>query len=447
MNKFIIILTKFITFILNKVLKKNGGNLPGKIAKKINKNIIKYFNIKGKVIAVTGTNGKTTTNNCIKFMLEKNGKKVISNSNGNNMETGIISELIKHSKINGDIECDFLTLEVDESYVPIIFKKIKLDTLVILDFFRDQLDRNGEVENLILKINDFLKIYDGNLILNADDPNVARLGRANKNNNNVKYFSVDKYEFATLEEKEAGEGKFCPFDKERLQYEYYQYSHIGKFECPKCHFGKEEIFVELRNINVKNGEFDVLANKKELTHLKTTANSIYSAYNYAAVISVAKLYGFDPRQALKEFKLNNGRGEIIDVNGCKTLINLAKNPTGANVSLRMLNEDEDEKELLFVLNDNVADGFDVSWIWDINFDVKNVTRIITSGKRAYDLAIRIKTAFYPSEKIECFINLTDAVNSLYKTKTKKYIIANYTALQPTRKEVLKLKNCSEKIEK
>lgn len=438
MNRFIIILTKFINFILTKVLKKNGGNLPGKIAKKLNKNFIKYFNIKGKVIAVTATNGKTTTNNCIKFMLEQNGKKVVSNADGNNMETGIISELIKHSKINGDVDCDYLTLEVDESYVPIIFKKIKLDTLVILDFFRDQLDRNGEVETLILKINDFLKIYDGNLILNADDPNVARLGKANINNKNVKYFSVDRYEFATDEEKEAGEGKFCPFDKERLKYDYYQYSHVGKFECPKCGFGKEDLFVELRNVNVKTGEFDVLANKKELTHLITTANSIYSVYNYAAVIAVAKLYSLDPRKALKEFKLNNGRCEEIDVKGSKTIINLAKNPTGANVSLRMLNEDDDEKELLFVLNDNIADGFDVSWIWDINFDVKKVTRIITSGKRAYDMAIRIKTSFYPSENIESYINLEDAVNSLYKTKTKKYVIANYTALQPTRKTILSL---------
>lgn len=438
MNRFIIILTKFINFILTKVLKKNGGNLPGKIAKKLNKNFIKYFNIKGKVITVTATNGKTTTNNCIKFMLEQNGKKVVSNADGNNMETGIISELIKHSKINGDVDCDYLTLEVDESYVPIIFKKIKLDTLVILDFFRDQLDRNGEVETLILKINDFLKIYDGNLILNADDPNVARLGKANINNKNVKYFSVDRYEFATDEEKEAGEGKFCPFDKERLKYDYYQYSHVGKFECPKCGFGKEDLFVELRNVNVKTGEFDVLVNKKELTHLKTTANSIYSVYNYAAVIAVAKLYSLDPRKALKEFKLNNGRCEEIDVKGSKTIINLAKNPTGANVSLRMLNEDDDEKELLFVLNDNIADGFDVSWIWDINFDVKKVTRIITSGKRAYDMAIRIKTSFYPSENIESYINLEDAVNSLYKTKTKKYVIANYTALQPTRKTILSL---------
>ncbi len=108
--------------------------------------------------------------------------------------------------------------------------------------------------------------------------------------------------------------------------------------------------------------------------------------------------------------------------------------------MRILNEDEDEKELLFVLNDNLADGRDVSWIWDINFDnLNHVARIITSGTRAYDMAIRIKTANYPIDKIEAYPNLQEAVTQFYKTSVKKYVIANYTALQPTRSKILKLK--------
>jgi len=433
-NRLIIIIVRIVNFILTKILKKKGGNLPGKIAKKLNKNIIKYFKFDCPVIAVTATNGKTTTNNCIKYMIEKNGKKVVSNADGNNMETGIITTLLKSSKINGKVDADFVTLEVDESYVPIVFKKIKLDTLVVLDFFRDQLDRNGEVETLILKINEFLKSYDGNLVLNIDDPNVARFGRANENNKNVYYFSVDKYTYATKEEREAGEGKFCPFDKERLEYEYYQYSHIGRFKCPKCGYGGEKANVKLENVDVKNGSFEVEGEK-----FTSLANSIYSIYNFAAVVAVAKLYKLDAKQGIKSFQLNNGRCEEIEIQGCKTMINLAKNPTGANVSLRILNEDEDSKELLFVLNDNIADGKDVSWIWDINFDVKNVTRIVTAGTRAYDIAIRIKTSGFEPEKIEPYENLEEAVKSFYSTTTKKYVIANYTSLQPTRREILKLK--------
>ena len=432
-NLLVIIIAKILNFfakILCKILKKDNGNMLGRIVKKLSPNILEYLKINCPVIAVTATNGKTTTNNSIRYMLEQNGKKVISNKEGNNMETGIITTLIKNCTINGKIKADFITLEVDESYVPVVFKKIPLNTLVVLNFFRDQLDRNGEVETLILKINDFLKTYNGNLVLNNDDPNVARLGRANPNNKNVYYFSVDKYKYASNEQKEVGEGKFCPFDKARLEYEYYQYSHIGKYKCPKCSYGDEEIFTKITNVDLEKMTFD----ENDITY-KTTANNIYTVYNFAAVITVSKIYNLDAKEALKTFKLNNGRSEEIKINGINTIINLAKNPTGANVSLRILNEDNEEKELLFVLNDNPADGLDVSWIWDINFDVNNVKRIITSGKRAYDIAIRIKTSGFDESKIEAYLDLEEAVKALYQTKTKKYVIANYTALQPTRRKL------------
>ena len=432
-NLLVILFAKVLNFFANilcKILHKNNGNMLGIIVKKLSPDILKSIKINCPVIAVTATNGKTTTNNAIRYMLEKNGKKVVSNKEGNNMETGIITTLIKSCTLTGKIKADFVTFEVDESYVPIIFKKIPLNTLVVLNFFRDQLDRNGEVESLILKINEFLKTYEGNLVLNNDDPNVARLGRANENNKNVYYFSVDRYKYAKDYQTEAGEGKFCPFDKTKLQYEYYQYSHIGKFKCPECGYGEEPLFTEIKDINLETKTF-----KESDKEYETLANNIYSIYNYAAVISFAKLYRLDAMEALRTFKLDNGRAEDVKVKDCETIINLAKNPTGANVSLRTLNEDKDEKELLFVLNDNSADGHDVSWIWDINFDVKNVTRIITSGTRAYDMAIRIKTSGFDIDKIEAYLDLKEAVQALYKTKTKKYVIANYTALQPTRREI------------
>ncbi len=449
-NCIVLIISKILSSIIG-IFKKNSGNVVGKIAIKLRPNIIKYFKINCPVIAVTATNGKTTTNNLLSYIVKKNGKVAVSNTEGNNMETGIVTKLIKNSTITGKIKADFITLEVDESYVPKVFKKIRLDTLIVLDFFRDQLDRNGEEESLILKINEFLKDYKGNLILNNDDPNVARLGKANPENKNVYYFSVNKYEYATKEEKEVGEGKFCPFCKTRLEYEYYQYSHIGKFKCPKCGYGENDIYLKVNNVDVKEGTFEVENNdttekdndvenrKGEGTTYKTLANSIYAIYNYSAALAFSKLYNLDAKEALATFKLDNGRCEEIEVKGSKTLINLAKNPTGANVSLRILNEDSDEKDLLFVLNDNIADGFDVSWIWDINFNIQNVNRIITSGKRAYDIAIRIKTSGFDKEKIEAYLDLDEAVKALYKIKGKKYVIANYTALQPTRKAIFEYK--------
>ena len=438
MKNFFIVLAMKVLNIVLKLFGKHGGNFLGKIAFDWNPEIFKYFKVDCPVIAVTATNGKTMTNNAIGYVFETAGKKVISNKEGNNMETGILSTLLKTCTLTGKIKADYLVFEVDEGYVPVVFKDFRLDTLVILDFFRDQLDRNGEVESLILKINDFLKTYTGNLILNNDDPNVARLGMANPNNENVYYFHVDRYPYATDDMKEAGEGKFCPFCKTRLDYEYYQYSHIGKFVCPDCGYGNNEIYKEAKNINLNEMTFEV---DDVLYQIKS--NSIYIIYNFTAVISCCSLYKIDTKymqEALANFELNNGRLEKLVIKDAPTIINLAKNPTGCNVSLRLLNEDDEEKELLFVLNDNKADGFDVSWIWDINFDnLNNVKRIITAGTRGYDIAIRIKTSGFDANKIEAYLDLEQAVKALYTNTTKKYVIANYTSLQPTRTEILKLK--------
>lgn len=436
-NFFVIFMTKALILIL-KLFKKNAGNLPGKFAYKLNENILKVFKINCPVIAVIGTNGKTMTNNAINTILRKNNNTVISNLEGNNMETGITSLLIKKCSLTGKIKADYITLEVDESYLPVVFKDLRLDTLVILNFFRDQLDRVGEVESLILKINEFLKTYKGNLVLNADDPNVARLGQANKENNNVYYFSVDKYKFASNEMKEAGEGKFCPFCSTRLEYEYYQYAHIGKFKCPNCNYGDNKIYKYITDVDLDNCTFKIGENL-----FKTQFNSIYSVYNFAAVITATSLYNVDVdiiKQAIEKFVLNNGRQEKLVINGCNTIINLAKNPTGVNVSLRLVNEDKEEKDILFVLNDNRADGIDVSWIYDIDFsNLNNVNRIITSGLRAFDIAICIKNSGFPIDRIEAYLDLNEAIKALYKTKNKKYAISNYTAVQDTRHAIINYK--------
>ena len=352
------------------------------------------------------------------------------------METGILSVLIKNCSIFGKVKAEFLIFETDESYVPVLYSMMPLDCLVVLNFFRDQLDRAGEVESIILKNQKFLETYTGKLILNADDPNVARLGKANKRNKNIFYYRVNRYEHSTTEPIEAGEGKFCPFCNTRLTYEYYQYAHIGRFKCPTCYYGNNQINHILSDVDLKNRTFKI-----EERLYKTQFNSIYAIYNLAAATSVAKVYNVSEDSVMKtveKFVLNNGRLEKMQIGGCDTIVNLAKNPTGANVSLRLINEDESNKDLLFVLNDNLADGKDVSWIWDINFeDMQGVDRIITAGTRPFDMAIRIKTSGYPEDKIFPCATLEEAVTKLYETKGKKYAIANYTSVQDTRAELIK----------
>ena len=419
--KIVIFICKFIYKIM-KLLGKNGGTLPGNIALKLNKDILKHFKVTGTVIAVTGTNGKTSTTNLISNILSNSGI-VVSNREGNNINTGITSLLVKNCDLSGNVKCDYLVLECDEHYV--------------LNFFRDQLDRTGEVETLIQKIDKFLEGYSGNLILNSDDPNVSRLG-FKKNKCNVYYYGVEKFSGATVNMKDRGEGKYCPFCSARLVYDYYQYSHVGKFKCPDCDFGSNDISSIVTDINLKNGMF-----KYNNKIFETRYNTIYNMYNVSAAFMLSSLYNVSLDvlyDSVKGFELNNGRLENVTVDGCATVLNLAKNPTGANVTIGFMNQDDEHKELMFVLNDNIADGKDVSWIWDINFSIlNNVDRIITSGTRAYDMAVRIKNSGYDFKNIEVYPDINEAVKNLYKNNGKKYIIFNYTATTDTRRAVLDFK--------
>ncbi|MDE6520812.1 MAG: MurT ligase domain-containing protein [Ruminococcus sp.] len=431
MNILLIILGKIIVCILH-LFRRNAGNLPGIILWHLTGGkCCKMFRVDCPIIAVTGTNGKTSVTNCIAQLFEKSGKKIIINKEGNNLDTGICSLLLRYCDISGKIDADYLILETDESHVPVVYSQLNLETLVVLDFFRDQLDRNGEMETLIQKINTFCKTFKGNLLLNLDDPNTARLGKANPENKNVKYFHAERYKFATDNIYEASEGRFCPFCGDVLEYEYYQYSHIGKFRCKKCGFGDVKPYITASSIDL---EKPVFAADKHQYFPKL--NSIYNIYNMTAVAGIAKLYGIKQEvtdKVISEYTVKNGRMENFMLKDRKTTLNLAKNPVGANMTLRVMNEMQGEKELLFVLNDNVADGLDVSWIWDINFSIfERVTRVITSGTRAYDIAVRIKCAGYNHENIVVRPDLDKAVAELAKTDGRKFVIANYTAVQPTR---------------
>jgi len=431
LKRLLIIIGKIIVKLL-KLLHRNAGNLPGIVLWHLSGHkAVSMFKVDCPIIAVTGTNGKTSVTNCIAQLFERSGKKIIINKEGNNLDTGICSMLLKYCDMSGRVKADMLILETDESHVPVVYSQLKLDTLVVLNFFRDQLDRNGEMETLIQKINGFCKTFEGNLILNGDDPNTARLGRANPNNNNVKYFHAEPYAFATKKIFEASEGRFCPFCGEPLEYEYYQYSHIGKYICKKCGFGSHEPYITAKDIDLEKPVFTADGHT-----YSPKLNSIYNVYNMTAVAAAAKLYNIDQKvtdSVINSYTVKNGRMENFMLGKSKATLNLAKNPVGANMTLRVMNEMQGEKELLFVLNDNIADGLDVSWIYDINFSIfERVTRVVTSGTRAYDIAVRIKTAGYDPAKIVVRPDLDKAVEELASTEGRKFVIANYTAVQPTR---------------
>lgn len=407
-----------------------GGSLPGSIALKLDKDFIKRFKMPEIVILVTGTNGKTTTSNLIAESLRASGLKVINNHRGDNLNVGIATLLATNADANYVIHADAVVIEVDELTLYRQFDHLHPSHLVVTNFFRDQLDRAGEMETIIRKIMAVTKDFTGTLILNGDDPNVLRL-KDNAEKAKTLLFSVGKNEESLLETDEASEGKFCPRCGNRLHYDYYQYSHIGRFNCPKDHYGEIALDIFVEKVDKEKGTFIV-----NNTEFHSFINALYAIYNCASVLCVMKSLNLDLSNADKVFRtysLKEGRNEEFNLNK-PCIINLIKNPTGANEVMKEINSHEEDKMICIFLNDNDQDGHDISWIWDAHFErlnQKNIREIVCSGLRAYDMALRLKYEGL-EDKIKVIEDSVKAVHYLNEANMNSYIMCTYTALHATR---------------
>ena len=423
-----IIIVKIITAILR--LFGRGGSLPGQIALKLDKNILSKITYPNDIILISGTNGKTTTTNMVYSLMQKKYNHVICNNRGDNLLVGITTLILNNLTMNKKVNADCIVIEVDELNVVHVMKYVPVTTVLINNFFRDQLDRAGEMESVVARVESALKEYKGKLVLNGDDPNVVRLADT-ANQAQLYYFGVDKNEMSKNVSNEASEGKFCFRCNTELVYDYYQYSHIGRFACPKCSFAHNTFYLEAHEVDIAKQCFVI-----EGVQFYAQQDALYAIYNCVGVISLAKLETIDlliARDVLKTFELKDGRMEHFNI-GKNCLLNLVKNPTGANEVMKYIMRDEEAKDIVIVLNDNVQDGIDVSWIWDAHFDLlinKNTKNIICSGLRAYDIALRLRYENYEGN-LMVLPELDDAIKSLKNLENHAYVIATYTALQPMR---------------
>lgn len=418
--------------LIGKILQKlgRGGSFPGILALKLDPHMIEKFILPKKVILVTGTNGKTTTANLLADCLRNTGLNVVNNKKGDNLNVGIASLLALNSDLNYHIKADACVIEVDELTLYRQFYKLKPSHLIINNFFRDQLDRVGEMETIIRRIEEVCHDFTGTLVLNADDPNVLRIQKK-ATKAKILLYSVAKNEISMQQSKEASEGKFCPYCGNRLEYDYYQYSHIGRFHCPYDNFGTIEPTVLVKDISYCDQTFKV-----DKYQFHSFMNTIYAIYNSAAVITVLKDLNLDLAKAndvFKHFSLKEGRNESFKLKQ-EFIINLVKNPTGTNEVLKYIINDQEKKNILLILNDNDQDGHDISWIWDAHFEYLkkgNVNSIVTSGLRAYDMALRLKYEGLAKQVI-VEENIAKAIDILNKQDQKTYVLSTYTALHGTR---------------
>lgn len=424
MNLFLILFGKIFVFLSSFLNLGSGSTWPGHIAIKNDKNFIKKIltkNQKLKVILIAGTNGKTTTGKLIQTILEKNGERVFQNDSGANLINGVASSIIKNSSVFGKLNYDFAVFEIDENSMPLVLDSIDSETIILLNLFRDQLDRYGEVNIVANKWKKALSMIDKKtiLILNADDPKIAYLGNGIRNK--VKYFGVRG---VSQEIDHASDSGYCPKCGNKLDYKFVTFSHLGDWICKNCELKKPKTDIE-------NFEMYPLS-------------GIYNKYNTHAAVLTARILGFPDykiARALKDFKPAFGRQEIIEYKNKKIQIFLSKNPASFNQSLATIN-DLKARNLLIVLNDRIPDGRDVSWIWDIDFEsnLKNFKNISVSGDRVYDIALRLQYTNNESRitnhGIKVYEKPIEAVDSSLKNIRPKeilYILPTYSAMLDLRK--------------
>lgn len=436
-----ILVAKLVVWLVRFLGRGKGSSLPGMVALKICPGILGVLARQPRlgVVMVTGTNGKTTTNNMIARVVTEAGYRVVVNAEGANLITGVTTAFVKAASYLGQVDCDYALLEVDEGSFPRVTRQVRPAIVVVTNFFRDQLDRYGELDKTISLIrNALLQLPDTRLVLNADDPLVAQL--AASTGLKTTFFGQGEHERVTTTATATREGRFCPRCCCELDYAYYHYSQLGTYRCPGCGFSRPPAQVEGLEASAAEGGITC--------HLRYPAGSrslaipvpgLYNLYNGLAAFTVSLLLDLEPDRiirALEGYTPATGRMERFRYRDKPVLLNLVKNPTGFNEGLNTLLALKGPVDVLIAINDNDADGRDISWLWDVDFEVleerhHRLHSLVCTGQRGEEMAVRLKYAGVPVDKIVVKSSMSEAVKHILNSSgTSVYLLATYTALWP-----------------
>ena len=370
-----------------------GSSLPGKIALKLCPNILSRLTLPGSGIAITGSNGKTSTVEMIANVLIASGKKVVWNKEGSNQIEGVTTLLLNNATLTGKVKGDVVLLESDERYARHTMKFIKPTDFVITNLYRDQLTRNAHPFHIYGIIKEAVDLIpNARLVLNADDPIVRKFGG---NRENVVYFGMDKNAYCAEETDGVYNDCFyCPVCKKPLSYEYFHYAHLGKYAC-SCGYSRPDTSYTVTKMDLENNSISV--NDDEI---RLAFASRYNVYNLCAAYATAALVGVDGKcitDVLSDFVMKNGRNVRFAAgqNGGMLITSKHENSTSYNQSLEYVARQETPATLVIIV-DAISRKYytaETSWLWDISFEMlknSNLKQIILSGKYAYDLALRFE---------------------------------------------------------
>jgi UDP-N-acetylmuramyl tripeptide synthase len=430
------------TGTLSRITRRGGGTtLPGDVARAIDPNILTELanDLTRGSIVITGTNGKTTTARLISWLLEGAGHRVVSNRAGANLIFGATAAALNRAGANGKLMADWGVFEIDEASLPRAIKEIQPKATLVMNLFRDQLDRYGELESIAKKIEQALGTLpeDAPAVLNADDPRVAQIGL--DLSRKPLWYGLDDERVATKTLPHAADARTCPRCGASLIFDLVYVGHDGVYRCPNHDFARPQPDIKATDIELHG--FDSLAMSVGGTRIEMPLGGLYNCYNALAAFAAGCSVGLDAKyisERLKTFKAAFGRQERIDFRGRHLILVLSKNPAGFNETLRTAVELAKGENFIIGLNDRKADGTDVSWIWDVDFEQlrDHAKTVIPAGVRADDLAVRLKYAGVPA--MEPQTDPGKALDELVKSTTDGdtvYALCTYTAMLDIRAEL------------
>lgn len=428
-----------------KILGRTSTALPGYVAEKIGNEPLKHYlhNRKyAKTILVTGTNGKTTTTMLIASVLRAAGYEVVNNGSGSNLTRGVLTALLNDAR-EGDKST--LLLEVDEASMPAVCAATKPDIIVVSNIFRDQLDRYGEVDTTRKLLEKALALApEAELVLCADDPHVARLSSGE--GRSVTYFGLNAPGLKALSHDHAGDVPVSPSTGSPLKYTHRYFGHVGKYQAEDGSFKRPSPDVSVETITNEQAAQIVTLKLRGVEHpvvIRSGLLGTYNTYNLAAALAVGMSCGLDISLTVRALQQKNtafGRQETVYFQGQRCQFLLIKNPTGFNQVIQSFFQKRSTAPVLIVINDNFADGKDVSWLWDAALeDLSTTGRIVVSGLRAYDMALRLE---YASKDCEVIEDPMEALREITAESVDEvFILPTYTALLDLRKRLsLKLEH-------
>ncbi len=410
MKKLLAILVCKFLRVVGKLVGK-GSSLPGQYALKVCPDILRRVELPPYIIAVTGSNGKTSTVEMIAAILRKSGKTVVYNAEGSNQIEGVTTLILSHATLGGKVRADVLLLESDERYARHSFRYFHPTHFVITNLYRDQLTRNAHPEWVYDAILPAIHA-DTTLVLNADDPLVSAFAQGHEK---VKWFGLERCGISHTEHRGIyHDGAYCPVCKSKMTYDCYHYEHIGHYRCENCGHHRHATDLAVTDLDLANGRL-VLDGEAEIA---LAFRSIYNVYNILAAWSVCSLAGADRRiaaEVINNYILKNGRMVRFTLGAHKGTLLTSKheNSVAYNTNLGYI-ATQKEKCSVLVIVDAISRKYftgETSWLWDIDFDLlcsENVKRVVLCGKYVNDLALRFSFTAVAPEKIVCHNTVSEA---------------------------------------